>query len=170
MAVVPAAFSTPQVPDNIKIEDEIYPLRGYPLAPLLDDEDFVANIEQYHRGGMCSINFRGYIADWSVVGDQLYLSRLVLDPCREKVDVPLSKVIQGARDLQHAHWFTGVLVVASGESLGSLHYYSETVYDRYTVLEITAGVITHRYDTAEPPAPSWEPSETASNKALERSR
>jgi hypothetical protein len=99
-----------------------------------------------------SSNWRGYIATWEIMGDRLFLRKIMVnlnDPNAKKdqiriipKDVLKQVFPQGAEVA--ASWYSGALVVPIGKMTRYVHMGYASSYESYELLNIQAGAITSR--------------------------
>ena len=108
------AHATRQIPDEIKYEGQRYFLSEFPLDEYIKDNNI--NMLAHIKKGMCSANWRSYVAHWVVENGKLYLSEMYSDACGEPEPLSLDIVFPDAKDRIKADWFTGILKLhESGE-------------------------------------------------------
>jgi len=85
---------------------------------------------------------RGYIAEWTVINDKIYLSNIY--SCHDKkVKVDLSKVFgkELKENLLFANWITDKLVIPQGECIEYVHLDYNSIYETETIIEFKDGIL-----------------------------
>jgi len=170
---------TAQAPDILIYNDECLPLFSNPLEPYWNDEH-----PRPRFPSRTTANYRGYVATWEIVGDELYLTDIegfVLTD-RER------KIVQGKRHYmmesvcrpmeageQHvavtldilfpqnpgrvfASWATGVLRIPQGKLLHYEHMAYGSQYERDLLLTVREGRVVETEvvdNTSKPYIPPW---------------
>lgn len=83
---------------------------------------------------------RGYLADWEIIDDRLYLCSITTDP---PASTPLIETLfPGCSERVFAHWYSGVLVLPEGNTLPYLHLGFASQRENERWLNVKRGVIT----------------------------
>ena len=142
--------ATAQAPDLLKINGKTYYIHTNPLTPVLAEKP-----ERLPKPGVGSTGlWRGYIATWSVRENRLFLDDVRV-PTKHYMDsdVPESKQFQSA--MKHlfgesaprvATWFTGNLIVPTGELVDYVHMGYGSTFSSYMVLTVIEGSIQKRLE------------------------
>lgn len=150
--LIPAAvMATAQIPDAIRLDDEVSGLHSEPLNAMI----FRLGTDWLKREdalGSCSANWRGYRAFWTIQDNKLLLERVVVDACAEKPrEVSISTLFPGKSAPVAADWYTGVLTIPRGKQTQYVHMGYQSKYERYVILVVKKGLIVSRVDLDEPP-------------------
>ncbi len=142
-----AAYATAQVPDIITYEGKKRPLMTNPLESFFKEGERPEF--QTSPGVRVTSNWRGYVANWEIEDDTLYLVGLDSWICKDlgpenckRADL---KELFGEkfRDGKvKADWFTGDLRMSDGELLQYVHMGYGSVFERDIILSVAAGKIT----------------------------
>jgi hypothetical protein len=144
--------ATAQMPDEILLDGETSRLHSEPLNHLLGRRPEDGGIKLDRPFGMCTASFRGYKATWHILDDQLFLDRVVVDPCaKEPKEVSIESLFSGAKAPIFASWHTGILVIPRGKLVDRVHLGYLSTYERYVVLIVKKGRVVSRVDLDEPP-------------------
>lgn len=84
--------------------------------------------------------WRGYVGEWEITGDRLYLIGLdgVL---RSGEQVTLGDVFPGYERRVFAHWYTGTIRVPEGGQIKYVHMGFGSIYERDVLLDFERGVL-----------------------------
>ncbi|HYK02339.1 MAG TPA: hypothetical protein VE974_11320 [Thermoanaerobaculia bacterium] len=144
LAVATRLGATAQAPDVLKIGAKTYFIHTNPLAPVLAASPGRLPEPEVHSTGL----WRGYIATWSVRDKQLFLEDVGVPTRKFMDDVPESeqlrsamKALFGEAGPRPATWFTGHLVVPTGEIVDYVHMGYGSTYSSYLVLTIVRGAL-----------------------------
>jgi hypothetical protein len=148
IAVACPLGATAQAPDVLKIDGKTYYIHTNPLSSFL-----LAHPGRLPESAVVSSGlWRGYIAKWSVRESRLFLDDVsVPTEAYMDSDAPESKQYQSA--LPHlfgdpaprvATWFTGHLIVPTGEMVEYVHMGYGSTYSSYMVLTVVKGAIQKR--------------------------
>lgn len=144
------AGATAQAPDILKLGGKTYSIHSNPLAPFL-----AANPGRLPESEVVNTGlWRGYIATWSVREKKLFLEDVrILTKAYVDPDAPESKQFRSVvKDLfgdsrrRAATWFTGHLIVPTGNMVQYVHMGYASTYSSYIVLTVNKGVIEKRRD------------------------
>jgi hypothetical protein len=98
------SYGTFQEVDIIEFFDKKYSLAELPFDSYLLENN--VSLEKYNSSS-CSANWRGYIANWKIENDQLYLVSLSNGDCANHKAIALSDLF-GINKIK-ANWFSGNL-------------------------------------------------------------
>jgi hypothetical protein len=145
LAMAGAAFGTAQAPDILKYNGKTYYIHSNPLAPFLRS----AKVELPESGVVSSGLWRGYIATWAIRDNKLYLDDVGI-PTRAYIDsdAPEEKRFRSAMnhifrntEPKVATWFTGNLIVPTGELVEYVHMGYGSTYSSYMVATVVKGAV-----------------------------
>lgn len=137
-------FATAQRSDKIIYKGQEYSLNCNPL------EDFF-NIHPDKKpttGIISSALWRGYIATFEVVDNQLFLKDIKImtkDSLNKIGDYKWESVIKEVfpnQDKIKIEWYSGLLVIPYGKMVNYVHMGYGSTYENYYVLEINKGTLT----------------------------
>ncbi|GAA4353065.1 hypothetical protein [Kangiella taiwanensis] len=135
--------ATAQTPDTIYIDKKEYLLNTNPLTPYLKDIDW----EIPEQAAIWSSNWRGYLAQWSIVDSKLILDDVSIElqwehPEDERVRKSILKDLFPGKGMINATWYTGTLIIPTGDIDTYVHMGYGSTYESYKVLLIKSGVVT----------------------------
>jgi hypothetical protein len=144
-------LATAQAPDRLIYNGETYDLFSNPLESRYEKENRPSFwIAPNTRS---SGNWRGYVATWEILNDQLYLVKINSWLCRNSAENKSDcrqanlKELFGESvvdDRVSASWFSGSLRVPDGKQLQYVHAGYASVYERDIMFEVEAGKIIKR--------------------------
>jgi hypothetical protein len=143
VAWAPAVFSTAQLPDLLLLDGEELKLHTQPISPLLESDPKLRGRLLEHGNQIrtvCSASWIGLRATWTISDGELFLVKLVSNPCSSSpTNIPLSK-ISGKRNAPvFASWFSGELIVPQGKLVEHVHMGFASRYERYLVINVEEG-------------------------------
>jgi hypothetical protein len=164
IAVPLLTFATAQEPDILIFKGKNHDLFSNPLEQYFKDK---SKRPQFWIAPMTmkSSNWRGYVAAWEIINDQLYLSKIDSWFCEPSIktkdschQVVLSELF-GKNVVDNkvsANWFTGKLRVPDGKQLMYLHSGYASIYERDILFEVQEGKIISQetVDNTKKPLPS----------------
>jgi hypothetical protein len=126
---------TAQIAEKLLYQGESFRMFSKPLSDYFAQGGFKPDFSV-----TCTALWRGYVGDWEILGNRLYLVALcgTLEDGRE---VSLETVFPGFPDRVFAHWYSGTLRVPQGKQLEYVHMGFGSVYERNLFLEIEQGVL-----------------------------
>lgn len=143
---------TAQINETLQIDGESHALLSLPLEGFFDLGG--------DRPAFDSPNtacWRGYIGEWELRADRLYLIGLTGWLADREGTICLADLFPGFPDRVFAHWFSDTLRVPQGRRLKYVHAGFSSEFERDLLLTFRRGVLTHRTvrtnGTAEPDAP-----------------
>lgn len=148
LTIAGSVYATAQAPEVLKIEGNEYFIHSNPLAPYL-----AANPGRLPEAEVTSSGlWRGYIGTWSVRDERLYLddvrvpTKALIDPDapKSKRDRSVMKALFGDDTSRVATWFTGHLIVPTGELIEYVHMGYGSTYSSYLILTIVEGAVQQR--------------------------
>jgi hypothetical protein len=150
LAVAARLGATAQQPDVLKIGDRTLFLNSNPLEPFL-----AASPGRLPAAEVGSTSlWRGYIATWTVRDGRLFVDDVRV-PTKHWMDsdAPESKQFASAMkplfgdDAPHAAtWFTGHLIVPTGEMVDYVHMGYASTYASYLILTVIQGTVEEQRD------------------------
>lgn len=126
---------TAQIAEKLLYQGEQVRMCSRPL-----DEYFAQGGPRPDFSITCTALWRGYVGQWEILGDRLYLVALsgTLEGGRR---VNLETVFPGYPDRVFAHWYSGTLRIPQGQQLEYVHMGFGSVYERDLFLEVEHGVL-----------------------------
>lgn len=150
LAIALPLGATAQAPEILQFGSKTYYIHTNPLTPvLLEKPDRLPE-----AGTVSSGLWRGYIGSWSIRRNRLMLEDVKVptehymdsDVPEEKQFRSAMKPLFGTSEPQMATWFTGNLIVPTGEMVRYVHMGYGSTYSSYMVLTIVKGVVEKRQD------------------------
>jgi hypothetical protein len=134
------AHATEQIKDDIVLDGGTHHLLNFPLGY---PEGWSKAAEATLRG-LCSGAWRGYKAFWEVRDEQLWLVKVLDNPCGDDHrTIPLDLVVPAASSAPlPATWISGRLLVGYGGFVENQN--PQLNYQRYLMLTVEKGRITKR--------------------------
>jgi len=135
--------ATAQAPDVIVIDSEEYALYSNPLEIWLKDnpEVDVDAIERSDDETIChsSGNWRGYVAKFGIEKNRLILLGIERSACQDDPGKNLVSALFNGEKTVDAKWFSGILVVPTGQRVAYVHLGYGSLYSEYRLFRIEAG-------------------------------
>ena len=136
-AAVPL-WATAQAPDLIKVDGSTYDLLTNPLTPfLVEHAGCLPETDIISTG-----NYRGYIAMWAIRGGKLFVEDVTV-PASDR-DLPAMRALFGDEAPRAATWFSGHLIIATGELVEYVHLGYGSTYGSYIVATVIEGQVRER--------------------------
>ena len=113
--------ATPQETDRLIMNGDTLRLQSFPLEEYLESLEIPRDSLLGSSGSLRTNNWKGYVATWEIIGDQLYLVEIQRDRNDHKVDLAQifgDKYVDGR---VFADWVNMNLYVQSGDSFGYVH-------------------------------------------------
>lgn len=134
------AHATEQLKDEIKLDGGTHHLLNFPLGY---PEDWSNPVEANLRG-VCSGAWRRYKAFWEVRDEQLWLVKVLDNPCGDDHrQIPLNVIVPDAGSMPlPATWISGRLLVGYGGFVE--HQNPQLNFKQYLMLTVEKGRITKR--------------------------
>jgi len=152
--------ATAQVGDIIIWNGDTLSLFSNPLELRLDWEklhkiilkelfitDSIAHLERYgtskeYESGISSDCWRGYIAEWNILNNKIYLSNIYscINP-KNKLDLEKVFPSEYHDGLVFAYWIKNKLIIPKGECIEYIHLDYRSIYDKEIVLNVMNGYI-----------------------------
>ena len=104
-------FATDQYPDEIIYEKQKCELEASWEYPSPLEVYFIDSKQKYPFEMLSTANYRGHIAKWELVNDQLFLNEVWVNEKR----IDLKTIFQKSKDKVKAFWFNGVAWVFTGK-------------------------------------------------------
>ena len=130
-------FATAQYPDKIIYNNKEYSLLTNPLEKFFDK-----NEDKVPKGGVISSAlWRGYIATFEIVDNQLYVKDIQIQ-IEKNDDYEWKSVINEVfPDISERKldWFSGLLTLPFGKIINYVHMGYGSTYENYNLIEIANG-------------------------------
>lgn len=139
------AFATAQNPDRLIYKGDTLSIFANPLEALYRSDSLRPKFWGDQSGCITTSCWRGYVAEWKIENDQLYLTGIYSCCFREdSVRANLKslfgdKVIDG---VVKADWFSGSIIAPQGKLLHYVHLGYESIYERELELHFKDGRFT----------------------------
>ena len=143
---------TVQVPEELTYAGRKLEMSSEPLGDYFD----LAGIRPGFIG-FCSTCWRGYIGQWEILDERLYLTG-ISGPLADGTDATLEAFFPGFGKRVFAHWFSGQICASEGELLNI----DIGLYERDLLLDIEKGIL--RSSTVRENGGPNEPGVTASSQ------
>ena len=139
-----SAHATAQEPDVIVIDGKRYSLNTNPLQAWLEKSGWHPPANASRR----TSNWRGYIAEWEAVDDELRLTRVMAqlwdNEARKNSEIDIRPELFPGKKTVTADWYSGALIIPDGEITRYVHMGYGSSYARYIVLRVEQGKIRER--------------------------
>lgn len=127
------APTTAQIPDTLIFKGDTLSIFANPLEELYKDDSLRPNFFGDQRGCINTSCWRGYVAEWKIENDQLFLTGINTccfpdDGVRASLKSLFGgKVING---VVKADWFSGSIIAPQGKLLHYVHLGYESIYEK----------------------------------------
>ena len=125
---------TAQIPDRLLLDGETHSLFSNPLEYYFGDTN--PRPEILRESMTCTACWRGYIATWEIMDEQLFLTQVT--PMGQEQDI-LDKIFPDSSGKVLADWFSGTLRVPMGEQVQYVHMGYASQFERDMLIQIEAG-------------------------------
>jgi hypothetical protein len=138
--------ATAQTPEVLRFEGKSYDLETVPLSEYLASHPGVIPESKISSTGL----WRGYIGTWALRDQKLYLEDIrILTSAAMDSDASESERSRSViaevfktKEPVHATWFTGRLIVPTGEMVDYVHMGFASTYSAYLVVTVVDGNVT----------------------------
>jgi len=132
-------FATAQYPDKILYNNKEYSLLTNPLEKYFEQHED----KRPKNTEMSSALWRGYIATFEIIENQLYVKEIEIQVWNEKSDETewksvINDIFPKPED-RKIDWFNGLLTLPYGEIINYVHMGYASTYENYTIIEIQKG-------------------------------
>lgn len=125
--------------DIIKINGLQHHLASEPLEPYIKKWK---KFKKINYNLTCTACRRGYIAEWEILDDKLYLTNISgIKVFHVEPIVKMSTLFPHSKGNIFATWFTGTLWVPMGKMLQYVHSGYASVYERDLVIAVDKGLV-----------------------------
>ena len=146
-------WATAQAPDVLKVDGKTYQLQSNPLEPYLAAHGDKMPAPEVRSTGL----WRGYIATFALRDGHLYVDDVKMltkkylhsDAPEEKQLKSVMAALFGDAAPRIATWFTGNLIVPTGEMVHYVHMGYASTYSSYLVVTVIEGNVRERRDMNE---------------------
>lgn len=133
---------TAQYPDKISYKGTEYNLNSNPLEPYFEKYP-----DKRPEGGMMSTAlWRGYIAYFEIIDEQLFLTDIKIEVSDEDSEdsyetkwISAFKQVFPNEEKAKIDWYTGILILPHGKMVEYVHMGYASTYKKYWLLEIENG-------------------------------
>lgn len=131
---------TAQIREKLIYNEEEYYMATEPLQPYLEEKKIVFDY-------LSTACWRGYVGEWIVEDNKLYLTNLEANIVRENQDSSEEYETVGLEYLfpneekVFAKWFTGVVRIPHGKMLRYIHSGYASIYEKELYLEFASGIL-----------------------------
>jgi hypothetical protein len=137
------SLATAQFPDKIFYKGVEYSLDSNPM-----EDFFKKNPDKKPRRGIISTAlWRGYIATFEIVDNQLFLRDISIEveiqgskEFDTKWESVMNEIFPGEKNVK-VEWFTGLLVLPYGKMINYVHMGYASTFENYILLEISDGYL-----------------------------
>jgi hypothetical protein len=126
---------TAQIAERLTYQGQAWSLCANPL-----DDYFAMGGERPPFQWNCTALWRGYVGQWEIRDDRLYLLALH-GTLKDGASASLATVFPDFPDRVFAHWYSGTLRIPQGRRLQYVHMGYGSTYERDLLLEIERGVV-----------------------------
>lgn len=126
---------TAQIAEQIKIDGETLAMCTEPLADF-----FRLSGKKVAFAANCTALWRGYVGEWEIVADRLYLVGLS-GTLRDGVDATLADIFPDFPCRVFAHWFSGRVRIPKGRLLNYVHGGYGSTYEQDLFIIFRHGVV-----------------------------
>jgi hypothetical protein len=148
-------FATQQIPDILIFNGDTIPIFGIPLKQLYDKDSIKVNYFGNKESCTSTACWRGYIANWIIINDHLYLTD-IFSCCyfMDHVKANLKKIF-GNKYIDgkvKADWVTADIIVPKGEQLDYYQTGNMLIYEKELEFQFRGGLLikTKFYDNTLP--------------------
>lgn len=126
---------TAQIPERLRYNGENHSMCTNPL-----DDFFAAEKTSPQFKVNCTALWRGYVGQWEIVDDRLYLTELQ-GTLKSGDEASVTTVLPGFPGSVFAHWYSGTIRIPQGEQLEYVHGGYASTYEKDLLLELERGVV-----------------------------
>lgn len=126
---------TAQIPEQLRYNGENHSMFTNPLDGLFAVE---GNSPQFKV--QCTALRRGYIGQWEIIDDRLYLTGLQ-GTLESGDEASVTTIFPGFPGSVFAHWYSGTIIIPQGELLEYVHVGYASTYEKDLLLELERGVV-----------------------------
>lgn len=133
-------FATAQYPDKIFYNDKEYSLLTNPLEKYFENHE-----DKRPKGGVISSAlWRGYVATFEIVENQLFIKDIKIQIWNEKEDNTewksvINEIFPELNE-RKINWFSGLFTLPYGELINYVHMGYGSTYENYILIEIDKGI------------------------------
>ncbi len=140
---------TAQIPETLLIDGRPRSMRTEPL------NDYFALADVHPRfEPSCTALWRGYVGDWEITGNRLYLRRIDARYADGR-EARLADFFPDHPERVFAHWYTGTLRIPEGRMLEYVHGGYGSRFERDRLIRVERGVVqditVHTHGIADDP-------------------
>ncbi len=132
---------TAQLAESISIDGETFAMCTEPL------EDYFKLVgKQFKFAATCTALWRGYVGQWELLNDRLYLVGLS-GTLEDGTDATLASIFPEYPQRVFAHWYSGKVRIPQGKLLNYVHGGYASTYERDQFITFDHGVAVARNST-----------------------
>lgn len=145
--IAPRVQATAQAGDILIWGKDTFRLYSNPLESRNDIDSIRARLNDMGALWCSTACWRGYIATWEIINDELYLVNICAD-FSDTIEINLEKLLPGEvyNGRVKASWVTDTLVVPQGECIFYIHSGYQSVYEKESEIMIRDGKVVNRVD------------------------
>lgn len=128
---------TAQLPEPLQYQGETLAMCTNPL-----DDYFALKGSRPIFAFTCTALWRGYVGQWEIVDDLLYLVGLSGE-LMDGGEVTLATIFPDYPDRVFAHWYCGTLRIPQGKQLEYVHMGYGSRYEQDLLIDVDRGVVTN---------------------------
>jgi hypothetical protein len=143
LSLAAPASATAQIGETIIIDGKAERMTIEPLGDYLNNPENFARYRKYAKPAACTGLWRGYVGEWEIKEQKLYLNKLSTGSCsaKDRSSLPLNKLFPNQPQPVLATWYSGVLIMPRGELVQYVHMGYESRFERYLIMDIQKGVV-----------------------------
>ncbi len=147
-------FATAQVPDRLIYKGDTISIYANPLEQLYKNDTLRPNYFGIKEDCGLSSCWRGYQAEWTIIGDELYLTG-IFSCCYEEKKIKADlKLLFGDKCINNkvkAYWVTGDFISPQGKLLYYVHLGYASIYEKEVEFHFKNGKLigTKTYDNSK---------------------
>nr|WKN35703.1 hypothetical protein K4G66_25370 [Tunicatimonas sp. TK19036] len=138
-------FATGQAGDILIWNGDTLTMFSNPLEYLPNVDSLRTKLFGDKEGGMTTACWRGYIAEWHILDEELYLTNIFsCSYWEDSIKADLAQLFEQEyiNDKVKAHWVTGKVLVPKGELIHYIHSGYESIYETELLLSFQRGKLT----------------------------
>lgn len=146
-STIPRVHATAQAGDVLIWGKDTSWLFSNPLELRRDIDSIRERLEEMGAMWTSTACWRGYIATWEIIGNELYLVNIESD-LSDTIEINLEKLLPGEviNGRVRASWVTDTLIVPRGECIFYVHSGYQSVYEKESEIIVQEGNVVKRVD------------------------
>ncbi|WP_144731151.1 MULTISPECIES: hypothetical protein [Comamonadaceae] len=126
---------TAQIAERLKFKGEEVAMCTNPLSDYFAMGGFNPRFESN-----CTALWRGYVGNWEIVNDRLYLIGLN-GTLEDGTEASLATIFPDFPERVFAHWYSGTIRIPQGKQLEYVHMGYGSTFERDLFLDVERGVV-----------------------------